>query len=787
MFRFLQILALVFLLWGFSACHTLPLPAPASAVAPEPPSLQPFGLDEVQLLPGPFLQAQTLDKATLLQYEPDRLLAKFRKEAGLAPKAAHYHGWEDDTISGHSLGHFLSACAQMFSSTGDPVFKEKVHYIVSELALCQQADGSGYVAAIPNGKFILEQEVASGKINAQAFYLNGLWAPFYNIHKVMAGLRDAYRLCALPLALDVEKGLADWIYRITSQMTPDQLQQMLACEHGGMNEVCADLFADTKAITYLNLSHRFHHRAVLDPLSRGEDILPGIHCNTQIPKLIGLARRYELSGDPSDQRTAQFFWNRVVYHHSYVTGGNGNHEYFGPADQLRNRLSDETTETCNVYNMLKLTELLFLQQPAPEYADFTERALFNHILASQHPENGRVIYNLSLEMGGKKSYQDPYDFTCCVGSGMENHSKHNRWIYYHQQNTLYINQFIASELNWRSQGVVVRQETSFPKEQHSALTITCPRPTYLRLMIRNPYWLAPGKMRVEVNGRPVAAASSSKSYIELYAKWKNGDRIDIDLPFELRLEPTPDDSNRAAICYGPLVLAGDLGPENTPNPYARDFVPIFKTVERDPAKWLTPFEHEPNSFQSQQVAFPRDIRLLPFYQMHDRRYSVYWDFMSQETWENNVETHLKEMAFRENCNRTAIDRLIWGDTIQEKTHGLSDSNSHIGKLQDRTYREAERGGWFACRLHVQPDTPLELLAEYWGGFTGSKTFDILVDGQPIATENITGKAEGRFIIVPYPIPPAYTQGKQSVEIRFSPHTGHRAGPVFNLWLMEKKP
>lgn len=748
--------------------------------------LRPFGLDEVQLLPGPFLHAQELDKATLLRYEPDRLLAKFRKEAGLVPKAEHYHGWEDDTISGHSLGHFLSACAQMYRSTGDPVYKEKVAYIVAELAQCQQADGSGYIAAIPNGKYILEQEVANGTIKAQAFYLNGLWAPFYNIHKVLAGLRDAYRLCDLPLALTVERGMADWIQQLTSRMTPEQIQLMLSCEHGGMNEVCVDLYADTKDQKYLNLSRTFHHQAVLDALARGEDILPGIHCNTQIPKLIGLARRYELTGDTTDRKTAEFFWNRVVQHHSYVTGGNGNHEYFGPPDQLRNRLSDETTETCNVYNMLKLTEHLFLQHPSPEYADFTERALFNHILASQHPENGQVIYNLSLEMGGKKTYQNPFDFTCCVGSGMENHSKHNQWIYYHHQNTLYINQFIASELNWRAQGVVVRQETNFPDEQHTTLTITCPKPTYLKLMIRNPYWATPGNMRLRVNGKQVAVSTRSKSYIELYSYWKNGDRIDIDLPFELRLEPMPDDSNRAAICYGPLVLAGELGPENAPNPYARDFVPIFKTTERNPTKWSKPFENEPNQFQTQQVAYPRDVRLFPFYRMHDRRYSVYWDFMSQETWEKNVEAHLKEVAYREAVNRMAIDQLFFGDTIQEKAHTLRDSDSHIGGLQDRTYREAERGGWFACQLSVKPDAPLELLAEYWGGFTGSKTFDILVDGQHVATENITGKAEGAFILVSYPIPLEYTQGKKQVEIRFSPHTGHRAGPVFALWMLEQQ-
>jgi DUF1680 family protein len=377
----------------------------------------PFQLKDVKLLDGPFKHATELNIKSLLNYEPDRLLSKFRSEAGLNPKAKPYAGWEAMTIAGHSLGHYLSACALMYQSTGDQRFLDRVNYMVAELDTCQQA-GDGYIGAFSNGKKILLDEIAKGNIRAQGFDLNGIWSLFYTVHKMMAGLCDAYELCDNQKALEVNTRFADWLFPVLSGLTDEQLQKMLHCEFGGMNESLAELYAQTGNEKYMKMSRMFYHKSILDPLSEGIDILPGKHANTQIPKLIGLARSYELTGDSTDRKTAEFFWETVVKHHSYVTGGNCNHEYFGPPDTLRNQLSDETTETCNVYNMLKLSEHLFEWEASPEVADFYERALFNHILSSQHPETGRVIYNLSLEMGGSKFYQDPEDFTCCVGSGM---------------------------------------------------------------------------------------------------------------------------------------------------------------------------------------------------------------------------------------------------------------------------------------------------------------------------------------------------------------------------------
>ncbi len=527
---------LLFILIAFSIYSCTKKEARISTNGPEIVSFKalPFELSDVTLLDGPFKHATELNVQSLLNYEPDRLLAKFRSEAGLEPKAENYHGWEDNTIAGHSLGHYLSACALMFQTTKDPQFLERVNYIVDELDTCQMADGDGYIGAFPDGKKILEEEVAKGDIRAKGFDLNGIWVPYYTEHKVMAGLFDAFDLCGNKKALDINIRFADWLETIIDDLSEEQIQEMLNCEHGGINESLAELYAKTGNEKYLKMSYKFHHKAILDPLSKNIDILPGKHGNTQIPKLIGLARRYELTGDSVDKNAASFFWETVVNHHSYVTGGHGNHEYFGPADELRNRLSNETTETCNVYNMLKLSRHLFQWEASPKVADFYERALFNQILSSQHPEDGRVIYNLSLEMGGHKEYQNPEWFTCCVGTGMENHSKYGRNIFFHNNDELYVSQFIASELNWKNKKVKITQETKYPEEQGTSFKIETEQPTKFTLKIRYPKCAQNG-VHIFVNGKSKNIKQTPGNFIEINRKWKSGDLVEAKFTFSIYL------------------------------------------------------------------------------------------------------------------------------------------------------------------------------------------------------------------------------------------------------------
>lgn len=399
---------------------------------------------------------------------------------------------------------------------------------------------------------------------------------------------------------------------------------MLRCEHGGISETLADLYADTKNEKYLRISKIFYHKAILDSLKMNKDILPGKHCNTNIPKLIALSRSYELTGDTSDRKAAEFFWQTVVNHHSYVTGGNGNEEYFGPADKLSKRLGENTTETCNVYNMLKLSEHLFEWEASAKVADFYERALFNHILSSQNPETGHVTYNLSLAMGGFKDFQDPLSFTCCVGSGMENHSRYGKNIFYHNDSELFIFQYIGSELTWKEKGIILTQKTSYPGEQGSLLEFKCEKPVKLTLQVRYPAWAGNG-IEIKVNGNRKNVTNQPGSFVPVERIWKTGDRVEVNIPFSLRLERMPDDSNRVAVFYGPLVLAGDLGPVADTTIKDSSYVPVMQTPDRDPSKWMKNVEGKPNTFITVNTGKPRDVEMKPFYTIYNRRYSIYWD------------------------------------------------------------------------------------------------------------------------------------------------------------------
>ncbi|MBX2963648.1 MAG: glycoside hydrolase family 127 protein [Cyclobacteriaceae bacterium] len=742
----------------------------------DPTQAVPFPLPDVRLLEGPFKHATELNRKTLLGYEPDRLLAKFRKEAGLIPRAEHYDGWENQTIAGHSLGHYLSACALMYQTTQEEEFLNRVNYIVNELDSCQQADGSGYIGAFSKGKLIFEQEIAKGNIRAQLFDLNGLWAPLYTQHKVMAGLRDAYRLCGVEKALDVERRFADWLFTILEPLSDDQVQQLLNCEHGGINEMLVDLYADTHEKKYLEMSRMLHHKAILDSLALQYDILPGKHGNTQIPKLIGLARRYELTHDKNDSIAAAFFWDRVVKHHSYVTGGHGNHEYFGEPGKLRNRLSKNTTETCNVYNMQKLSQHLFQWNPRAEVADYYERALFNHILSSQHPESGRVIYNLSLEMGGHKVYQNPEWFTCCVGSGMENHAKYGSAIFYHGKNDFYVTQFIAAEVTWKDKKVTIRQQTNYPEEQGTSIFIETDEPQSFTVKIRYPYWAQSG-VSIKVNEEPVAVSQSPGSFITLNRKWKSGDVLKATFPFSLRIERMPDDENRVAIMYGPLVLAGDLGKVEDTNSYDPGYVPVLLTESRNPADWLTPGE-QVNHFTVDKVGYPRGFELKPFYKTHDRRYSVYWDIFNEEQWKAYNQTLTTKELEQKKLEEMTYDFFQPADPQSEKLHNFSGDSVNIITNQNRKAREANRGGWFAFDMKVMKGNSMGLVVEYWGGFTGSKTFDILINDEKIATENVSALKEGEYINKVYAVPYTLTATQSNISVKFLPHTGHRAGPIF---------
>lgn len=738
----------------------------------------PFDINDVELLDGPFKHATELNIKSLLSYNPDRLLAKFRLEAGLKPKAEHYGGWEDMTLAGHSLGHYLSACALMYKTTGDSTFLNRVNYIADELSACQDKEGSGYLGAVPGAKKVFDEEIANGDIRSKGFDLNGIWAPIYTQHKIIAGLLDAYTLCNNETALNSAIRFANWMDAYMSKLSHDQIQEMLHCEHGGIIESLAELYAITGDIKYLNLSKKYYHDEILDPLSKNEDILPGKHANTQIPKLIGLARLYELTGDTQYYHTVRFFWERVVHHHSYVTGGNCDHEYFGPPDSLRNRLSESTTETCNVYNMLKLSRHLFEWNVSAEVGDFYERALLNHILSSQHPEDGRVIYNLSLEMGGHKVYQDPEWFTCCVGTGMETHSKYAANIYYHNDDELYINQFIASKLNWKEKNVIIEQITQFPEEQGTTITIQSEVPVKFSLLIRYPYWAETG-VDVKINGKRHKVKQETSSFICINRTWVAGDRIEISFPFTLRTESMPDDQDRIAIFYGPVVLAGILGDVSDSDAYDPMYVPVFITEKRKIAESLDIVPSEINTFKTVEIGKPRDITLKPFYNTHDCRYSVYWDIFTEEKWQDTQEDYQAKIEEKKRIEQITIDFFQPGEMQPERDHNFKEHNSWVNEHKGRKYREAH-DGWMSCEMKTDPASEISLMVDYWGGFPGSKTFDILINDKLLLTENISNKNNGNFITARYEIPEDFIKGEDKLVVTFKSHEGHRAGPIFGI-------
>ncbi len=740
-----------------------------------------FALEDVRLLEGPFKKAMERDAAYLLTVEPDRLLHRFRLYAGLEPRGPLYGGWETQGISGHSLGHYLSACALMYASTGDERFRAKVTHIVDELEVCQNASGDGYVGGLPDGRRVFA-EVAAGDIRSQGFDLNGLWVPWYTQHKVFAGLLDVYRHCRNDKALSVARKLGDWVGDVVAKLNDEQMQKMLACEHGGMNESLAELYAITGEEKYLNLSRRFHHKAVLDPLASREDRLPGLHGNTQIPKVIGVARRYEVTADAADRTIAEFFWDRVVHHHSYVIGGHGEHEHFGPVDKLNDRLSSETCETCNTYNMLKLTRHLFAWHATAAYGDYYERALYNHILASQDPNTGMMCYFVPLKEGEYKRYSTPFDsFTCCHGTGVENHAKYGDSIYFHDEAGLFVNLFIPSELTWKAKGLKVRQQTKFPVEDTTTLTLSCAKPVRLMIRVRCPAW-ATGALAVKVNGKVAKSKVEQSGYVVLNRRWKNGDEVDVRIPMGLRLEAMPDNPKRAAILYGPVVLAGDLGPiekKASDSVEADEYdLTVLVTEDKPLQGWTARMQDRPLGFETYNVGRPRDVELIPFYEMHHRRYGVYWDFVTVQQWEKRYADFLVELKRLRELKARTIDILRIGEMQPERDHNVTGEKTSPGEYSRRKFRHATDGGWFSFEIAVAPDEPVELLCTFWGSERGPRTFDILINGTKIVTQSLNNDRPNEFFDIAYPVPTELTRGKQKVTVKLQAHPGNFAGGLF---------
>ncbi|MGE5293381.1 MAG: beta-L-arabinofuranosidase domain-containing protein [Solirubrobacterales bacterium] len=745
---------------------------------------QPFALQDVRLLDSPFAQAMERDRQYLLSLDTDRLLHMFRITAGLPASGQAYAGWESSELRGHTMGHYLSACALMYASTGDERFKARVDSLVTELAKCQKALGdSGYLSAYPES-FIDRVEARQQ-----------VWAPYYTLHKIMAGLLDSYAYCGNRQALEILEDMARWCKGRCDRLSEEQMQQMLnATEQGGMNEVLANLYAITGNPDHLALSRRFVERAYSDPLAAGRDQLKGQHVNSFIPNMIGTARQYEVTGNDQDRRIAEFFWHQVVGHRSYCTGGTSNEEHWRTdPDQLANELGDHTQETCCTYNMLKLTRHLFSWDPQAAYMDYYERALVNSILSTQDPKTGMMMYFVPLVSGRWKTYNLPTEcFWCCTGTGMENHAKYGDTIYYYDGDGVFVNLFIASELNWRDKGIRLRQETQWPDTPATSLVVHTEQPKEFSLRVRVPAWAEKG-FAVKLNGKPLAIESKPSSFMAVRRTWSDGDRLDITMPMGVRVAPMPDDKNLVAFLYGPLVLAGKLGGDGLTDDvvylkdqwyqFPRDRVaeaPVLVAASDDFATCIEKVSDNPPTFRT--VGLERNVTLVPYHQLFGERYAIYWRTFRKGSPEHTA--FLADEQVRAELKSRTIDEVAIGDPRSEPAHTMKGERMANGLHFGRAWRHASDGGWFSYTLKVQPETPQELRIGFWGSDAGGREFDILVDDVKLASLKLENNRPGAFYDETYPLPKELIANKKSVTVKFQARPGMTAGGIFGCAILK---
>lgn len=770
----------------------------------------PVPLDRIRLTDGPLHRAQQVTAQYLLSLDPDRMLAFYRVRAGLPPKAQPYDGWDGPgrNLTGHIAGHHLSAISYMYLATGDARFRARADYMVRELAAVQRKNGDGYLSALENGREAFGR-LSKGEIRSSAFDLNGLWSPWYTLHKTFAGLRDAYRHTGNHAALEVAARFAGWADATLAPLNDDQIQRMLNTEFGGMNEVLNDLATDTGDRRWRDLSWKFEHRALTDPLKRHEDVLGGKHVNCQIPKLIGSASRYLATGDGEDLVAASFFWDAAVQHHSYVTGGAGLEEYYGPADRFAQRVDGPAAESCPVYNMLKLTRMLFTARPDPFYADYLETALFNHALASIDPTNGVVSYMVPVGHREQQEYQDmQHDWTCCCGTGQENHALHGLGVYFEstdrERPTVWLNVFTPSTAELASVGGHAKMETSFPDGDEGKVTFTMAHPRTFRLLVRRPWWSGENHV-LRVNGAPVDAAPPhttrgenlppASSYVAIDRTWKSGDVVEFGVPKSLRIVSIPDDPTVAAVMWGPLALAGDMGSrapgDHVPRSATRP--PMLTAADRTVDEWIAAGD-APGDFvihdAARTVDAPDDpvtVRLKPFYRTYERQYSVYWDVVSPEEFAVRVRLDQERRARDAALDAATVALVHPGNHDEESAmrYQSEPANRPTQEADDRRGRGG--GGWFSYQMPTAGAGALRVIATFHNTSLPpgpAPVFGVSVDGTTIGSFTPHDDVIG-FFDESWAVPPEIVRGKSDVTVRFEASQRSRIPAVFAVRLARR--
>lgn len=770
--------------------------------------IKPFPLNQVTLHHSPFERAQQVNVGYLLALDADRLLAPYLREAGLRATSQGYGNWESDGLDGHIGGHYLSALSLAWAATGDTGIRNRLDYMLAELARAQQ-QSDGYLGGIPESQPFWK-EISQGNIRADLFSLNERWVPLYNIDKIFNGLLDAYVIGEREVAKPMLRALGEWMLAVTQNLTKTQVQQMLISEHGGLNAVFADMAKIFNDKRYLDLADIFTHESVILPLAKAQDRLTGLHANTQIPKIIGALKLSEINDDANLKNTAHFFWQTVSQQRSVSIGGNSVREHFHTKDDFSEMIEDiEGPETCNTYNMLKLSKLLFLETGDTRFLAFYERATYNHILSSQHPEHGGLVYFTSMRPGHYRTYSSVHDsMWCCVGSGIENHSKYGELIYAHNDNDVWVNLFIPSTLHWKEKDVLITLDTQFPDSQDVKIRISPMRDkqnTVFTLKIRHPKWVLQDIV-VKVNGS-VMPATFENDYLSITKQWQKGDTVTFTLPTRVYAEQLPDGKDYYSLLYGPVVLATKVNAfEQEQLPFIADdsrmghiaagpvcppeALPIMlgqpeafiKGLVREPHQDLrfTATTHVAIGNDSRTAASSSPVTLIPFFRLHDARYQVYWPQMQPDAFSAFVETAKEAALKRKQLAEKMVDSVNPGEQQPEVEHDFAGEGTRAGINNGRHWRDAKN--WFAYTLTNNELRGAVLRLVYFKGDV-NREFDVVINDTKLASVTLpVGKQDDMFYSVDYVLPEAL-RNADTLRLMFKATEGSTAGGIYGIQLL----
>ena len=765
-----------------------------------------FPLGDITLLDGPLKHARNLNVQVLLKYDCDRMLAPYRKEAGLQPRKPSYPNW--DGLDGHVGGHYLSALA-INAATGNEECRKRMEYMISELQLVLDANNQrpeawchNYIGGVPNSA---KMWTAFSKGDFGPYF--GTWAPFYNIHKMYAGLRDAWLYCGNEQAKNLFLKFCDWAVDITRDLNDEQMEKMLGNEHGGMNEVLADAYAITGEQKYLDCARRFSHRMLLVPLENGKDCLDNMHANTQIPKVIGYQRIAELAHDVQYHNASEYFWEIVTRQRSLALGGNSRREHFPTKENCIDYINDiDGPESCNTYNMLKLTEDLNRVKPNGMYGDFYETAMFNHILSAQHPQHGGYVYFTSARPRHYRNYSAPNEaMWCCVGTGMEDHGKYGQFVWTHdkgvkaEDDALYVNLFVASELNWKDRKMVIRQQTAFPYAETSVVEVAKGKGTFI-LKVRKPSWCE----NFTVKGVGFDADSYEENgFVCMKRKWKKGDQVKISMPMHAYIKPMINVPQYVAIMYGPILLGMKTGTEDMRSLIADDSrfgqyaggkkLPLNKAPIllpkhlNDIAKDLKPISGKPLHFKlGTHMENAIEGELQPFFEIHDSRYMMYWLALGENEYRNYMQKLAAEERESQELEARTVDKVSPGEQQPETDHRMEADATEHGNTEGVFFRDAKDGHFFSYLMQTKGESNLSLQLKFWGQDEWrTSEFDIYIDNQLLTSVNNSHRwRTTQFKTVDYAIPSEFVKGKEEVRVKFVAHKGKQVGQIYGVRLVK---